>query len=295
MSRRLGRLEADLASLRKAVALKSDVSLLQDGIDLPLTQLSRTMRRYEKKEEHLRMSAEDKFSLVESRLEDLLREVAINAELIEEERRQRQRIVSLPVSIFRALKYALGQGDSAGSHRDYLYDTSTRSLPMSAPLHLTAAGNADIAAASGAKVMTSSSSKAINDNSPQHSSFSSDSSPEYASPIRPTYGSAFPSAPPPSSKLGWTEEGLAYWVFLPINVPKTVIRSAFSFANGRVNDAQNYANLASNGAVAAVANGERQTRLGPAAPTPAKMRYKPVNAAEASIPRSKDPAYRRRG
>lgn len=71
MNRRLSRLETEILTLRKLVAMKTDVTMLKDGIDVPLTQLSRTMRRYEKKEEHLRMSAEDKFDLVESRLEDL--------------------------------------------------------------------------------------------------------------------------------------------------------------------------------------------------------------------------------
>ena len=77
LNRRIQRLESDLSTLRKLVATKSDVSLLREGIDLPLTQLSRSMRRYEKKEEHLRMSAEDKFVLVENRLEDLKDELDI--------------------------------------------------------------------------------------------------------------------------------------------------------------------------------------------------------------------------
>jgi hypothetical protein len=71
LNRRVAAVESGLHSMRRVVALKEDVSLLRDGIDMPLTQLSRSMRRYEKKEEHLRLSAEDKFSLMESRLEDL--------------------------------------------------------------------------------------------------------------------------------------------------------------------------------------------------------------------------------
>lgn len=247
MNRRLGKLEVDITSLRKLVATKTDVSLLRDGIDAPLTQLSRTMRRYEKKEEHLRMSAEDKFSLMESRLEDLLREVAINAELIEEERRQRQRVVSLPFSIFQAVKYALGQkSQQESSHRELLYDTP-RNLPSTSPLNLTAAPNA----ADTSKTSTTSSSSA-------------DSLPEYSSPTRYSRvqsNGTYQVSPPPSSP-GWTEEGLAYWMFLPINVPKSVFRSAFSFANSRVNVtsdpnyAQNLTNMASNGA-----HQERQSKI----------------------------------
>ena len=67
----------------------------------------------------------------------VVREVAINAELIEEERRERERAANLPASIFHAVKYALGQR-SQESSRHYLHDTP-RSLPSSASLGITAA------------------------------------------------------------------------------------------------------------------------------------------------------------
>lgn len=296
MSRRLGRLEADLSSLRKLVATKSDVSLLRDGIDLPLTQLSRTMRRYEKKEEHLRMSAEDKFSLVENRLEDLLREVAINAELIEEERRQRQRVISLPASIFQALKYAIGQRSQESSHHEYLYDSQTRALGSSVPLNLTAPPVPD--------------NTTIKPGTPSFktTSNSSDSLPDYSSPPRypasVSRGSAVPtssfqqpslsSSPPTSSTLGWTEEGLAYWVFLPINIPKTVLRSAFSYANNQVGEAKSYTDLASNGVVAAAAaaNNDRQNRIAGSTPSATKARFATLNGQDNTTPRTKTSSRR---
>lgn len=49
LQRRIVRLEADLSSLRKSSVSKADVRLLRDGIDVPLSQMSRSMRRYEKK------------------------------------------------------------------------------------------------------------------------------------------------------------------------------------------------------------------------------------------------------
>lgn len=74
------------------------------------------------------MSAEDKFTLLEGRMEDLLRETAINAELIEEERRQRQRVVSLPMSIFQALRFVLGSRTPDTSRRELLAYNVQRSL-----------------------------------------------------------------------------------------------------------------------------------------------------------------------
>ena len=81
------------------------------------------------------MSAEEKFSIVESRLEDLLRETAINAELIEEERRERERAASLRISLFEAVKYLLGSGLTVrrAGPKHYLHDMP-RSLPSAAAL-----------------------------------------------------------------------------------------------------------------------------------------------------------------
>ncbi|PWN48877.1 thioredoxin-domain-containing protein [Violaceomyces palustris] len=132
LNRRLRRLESDLSSLRKLYATKNDIRALRD-VD---AQLGRAVRRSERKEEHLRLSAEDKFNLVESRLEDLLREVAINAELIEEERRERERAASLRISLFEAIKFMLGAGigiRSGTGQRHYLHD-APRSLPSTASL-----------------------------------------------------------------------------------------------------------------------------------------------------------------
>ncbi|KAK0537230.1 hypothetical protein OC834_000892 [Tilletia horrida] len=116
LKRKTKRLESDLSTLRKLVATKTDVSILREGIDLPLSQLSRAVRRNEKKEEHLRLSAEDKFALVEARLDDLLREVAFNAELIEEERRERERLAQMPlVHVVQAVKLLVGSRAASSS------------------------------------------------------------------------------------------------------------------------------------------------------------------------------------
>lgn len=136
MNQRLRRLEADLSSLRKLYATKSELRILKEYD----AQLGRAVRRSERKEEHLRLSAEEKFSIVEGRLEDLLREVAINAELIEEERRERERAASLRISLFEAVKYLLGSGLTVrrASPKHYLHDMP-RSLPSTAALGITAA------------------------------------------------------------------------------------------------------------------------------------------------------------
>lgn len=231
LSRRLKRLEADLSSLRKGYATKSDVRTLRDGIDAPLTQLSRAVRRYERKEEHLRLSAEEKFVLVESRLEDLLREVAINAELIEEERRERERANSLPMSLVQAIKYALGVHQ--GRKQQYL-QSAPRSLPSAASLgigpqqhehgHLapppSSAGGPpppQYARPSYPGPPSSVPSNAVNG-----SNMSTDN--KLAGPNGfPRYSSPSPSV---SSERYWFERGPLFWMFLPLSVSNAVVRYA---------------------------------------------------------------------
>ncbi len=119
MNQRLRRLEADLSSLRKLYATKNELRVLREHD----AQLGRAVRRSERKEEHLRLSAEEKFSIVEGRLEDLLREVAINAELIEDERREREQAASIRISLFEAVKYLLGWVTCVERHRSTISTT----------------------------------------------------------------------------------------------------------------------------------------------------------------------------
>lgn len=186
-------------------------------------------------------------------LADAVRETAINAELIEEERRERQRAATLPASIFQALKFALGRRGN-----DYYgnYD-QPRGLAGRSSLGIQAAPDGHNAA------YISSANSSLS----QASTSSADSLPGYSSPPRyglPQQGDAGgvagPVVPPhmqaqqhqmsltkgsygKSTLPGWTEEGLAYWVFLPINIPRSVMRSAMSYATGRYNTARdaNYA------------------------------------------------------
>jgi len=88
---RTEKVEQDMASLRRMFATKADVRLLRDGIDAPLTQLSKAVRRHERKEEYLRLTAEERFQLVDSRLEEAMRELAIQADLLDAVRDEAER------------------------------------------------------------------------------------------------------------------------------------------------------------------------------------------------------------
>ncbi|CAO1637853.1 unnamed protein product [Sympodiomycopsis kandeliae] len=199
LSRRLKRLEADLSSLRKSSVSHSQVQILRDGLDVPLSTISRHMKKYEKRQDLLRSNSEDKFSLVEARLEDLLRECAINAELIETERLDRERSSSLGRNVLEAFKFAIGQRNTPAhtwQHHHHLQhhhhqvqssngNGSTRGLPP-------------IAAATN----------------------------------RPS--AHYPIRTRPEKE--WYSQGIAYWAFLPLNLSNSLLRYAGGQNNTTDND-----------------------------------------------------------
>lgn len=257
LQRRLTRLEADLSSLRKSAASKSEIRILRDGIDVPLSQMSRSMRRYEKKEECLRNTAEDKFVLIETRLEDLLRECAINAELIEAERLKRERSSSLGFNVLEAVKFVLGQRASSSRPPDAsraLPSTSTASSESSVdsgspPASWPSVGGPNSPPWQGKEGLVRSRG---NTSGPVAAAMTSDASsasslPSYtsqpSSPPRNVLGlakgalndvvdgpeplsahSTVVSAAAPGSQ--WYERGLLYWAFFPVNLSNSVLRFA---------------------------------------------------------------------
>ncbi|KDN42188.1 DUF1000-domain-containing protein [Tilletiaria anomala UBC 951] len=257
LSRRLRQMEAEISALRKIFATKGDVRLLRDGIDTPLAQLSRAVRKYEKKEEHLRLSAEDKFNLVESRLEDLLREVAINAELIEVERRERERIANLPMSLFQAVRYALGRsgaGSSTQQHH-YLHD-APRSLPSTTalgigdtqgglgsptgsgfvPLHQYPAPPGKSAGPPiGPSTSTSNGSAAAAGSSGANSANGGPSPTSNGSSLPEMYLHSIPLSPN-SRSAPWYERGSMWYLFLPLNLTNSALKLAGDKAKSLTDD-----------------------------------------------------------
>lgn len=159
-----------------------------------------------------------------------MREVAINAELIEEERRERERVSSLPSSIYHAVKFALGSRESESQHKRYLYD-APRHLPSTASLGITGPDGV-----SGA-------------GSPQYgkSSLSGSNPPSYGHGSPPRYGQTGVQSPPqqahsslsqyPADKDAgsrWYSHGPAWILF---GLPNAALRFASDKVRGAVSDA----------------------------------------------------------
>ncbi|CBQ69001.1 related to TRX2-thioredoxin II [Sporisorium reilianum SRZ2] len=261
MNQRLRRLEADLSSLRKLYATKNDLRVLRE-YDV---QLGRAVRRSERKEEHLRLSAEEKFSIVEGRLEDLLREVAMNAELIEEERRERERAASLRISLFEAVKYLLGSGLTVrrASPKHYLHDMP-RSLPSTAALGIRAASpEAEVSfeqhmssAPPPTPLSPTGDSRgfpagAVRQKSPPMQKGTANFHREpVAAPFDPRSQHVNGGAMVPRSRSQhtahhvsdpWWERGMAFYLFLPLNVSSAAVRFAGDKVKRILEDSENEA------------------------------------------------------
>jgi hypothetical protein len=79
--------------LSRAFATKSDIRALRDGVDVPLSQLSKAFKRFSKKEEYLRLTSSEKFGLLEQRLEQVTELAEKQQEVLQEielERRERE-------------------------------------------------------------------------------------------------------------------------------------------------------------------------------------------------------------
>lgn len=107
-------LKMEMNTLKNRFATKNDVKNLRDGVDVPLTNLSKAVKRYERKEEYLRLSTEEKFEILHKRQEELLDELIVSNHTIESLRADQER----SSSVLRALRYIFsGEGQVASTGR----------------------------------------------------------------------------------------------------------------------------------------------------------------------------------
>lgn len=109
LQRKIDRLEKDLSALNRAFATKEEVRNLKDGVDVPLTQLSKAVRRYERKEEVLRLTSEERFAMLDARLDDALKESAMNAEVIDRLKREYDQASNPLTTLLRVINHLMGQ------------------------------------------------------------------------------------------------------------------------------------------------------------------------------------------
>lgn len=101
------RVEILEAKLDRVVATKTDVRTLRDGIDIPLGQLSKAVRRFDRKEEILRHSSEERFAELEARMELLNRMRVEQEEAIRLLRDDQKRSMHPIAALFKVVNHLL--------------------------------------------------------------------------------------------------------------------------------------------------------------------------------------------
>ncbi|GAA5946886.1 hypothetical protein JCM3765_002060 [Sporobolomyces pararoseus] len=162
---RLTKLESDLLQLSRAFATKSDVRALRDGVDIPLTQLSKAVKKFNRKEEFFRLSSEEKFGILENKIQELVEVGIKQQEVLETLKQENERFRAQRRGGGNSLEFANFLGRLLGSI------TSTSSYE-------------------------SSNNQVQNGNKRQKKKV---------------------------KEIGWYEKGLNWWLFWPLNVPKSAI------------------------------------------------------------------------
>lgn len=116
LQRKIDRLERDVAHLVKAFATKEELRTLRTGVDGPLTQLTKAVRRYERKEETLRLTAEERFALLDAKLEEALQDSLTMAEVVERLKREHAEAASPLQTLLRVINHLVGQSSAGGSY-----------------------------------------------------------------------------------------------------------------------------------------------------------------------------------
>jgi len=70
LKRRVQHLEYEFSHLRRGFATKRDVINVRDGFEPTLSQLSKVVKKYEKKEQYLRNYSEERFAFLETKLQE---------------------------------------------------------------------------------------------------------------------------------------------------------------------------------------------------------------------------------
>lgn len=107
LRRRFERLENELAHLSRAFATKDDVRMLRDGVDIPLSQLSRAVRKVDRDLD--RLNTEERFALLNDKLDMAAKEVQLNTEMIERLRQEQEEAMHPIQTLFRVLNHVIGK------------------------------------------------------------------------------------------------------------------------------------------------------------------------------------------
>ncbi|KAG0289778.1 hypothetical protein BGZ96_006721 [Linnemannia gamsii] len=100
LKRKVASIEAELTQLRRAVATKRDVLQVQDSVEPTLHQLTKQIKRHDKKEVQLRSYAEERFATIDDKMREY--DTYLTYRITEEQHRATS-LLFLPINILVAV------------------------------------------------------------------------------------------------------------------------------------------------------------------------------------------------
>ncbi|GAA6062238.1 hypothetical protein JCM10212_000817 [Sporobolomyces blumeae] len=250
LRQKVDKLEADLVQLSRAFATKQDVRALRDGVDVPLTALSKAVRRFNRKEEYLRLTSEERFTLLSQRLDESIEVSQAQQRALEELERERERERER-IERYQKVEFANLLGRLLG----HVFAGPSYTVP------------------------------------PQPSITASSTS---------TYKKGRLPASSSKDKLGWYEQGINWYLFWPVNLPKKAVGWATDKAGQTVKGIEQglveekelekeFRNSSARGAAGDRKSVRRKTNALRATSQAGTSRSSRAHVAEGPTPRERDP------
>ena len=123
LRRKVESLESELRRLNHNFATKADIKMLRSETDVPMTALAKRVRLSARQEEYTRLSTEERFALLDAKLEEATREVYLNAQLVEKLKQEYDSASHPITTILRVLNHMMGprfRGQQNGKHQSRL-------------------------------------------------------------------------------------------------------------------------------------------------------------------------------
>ena len=121
---KIAALDHEVKKLNSAYATKEDLRKLRETVDVPVAAMTKAVRRSQRTEEYARLSSEEKFALLDAKLEEATRTVYLNAQVVENLKQEYDSATHPITTLLRVLNHMMGpryqNGDSNGKRSSRL-------------------------------------------------------------------------------------------------------------------------------------------------------------------------------
>ena len=105
---KIAALDQEVKKLNSAYATHEDLRRFKAMVDVPVASATKAVRRFQRAEEYARLSSEEKFALLDAKLEEATREVNLNAQVVEKLKQEYDSASHPITTLLRVLNHMMG-------------------------------------------------------------------------------------------------------------------------------------------------------------------------------------------